>query len=297
MTPSGSADRLTVGVIGAGRVGAPLASALRAVGHEVGAASGISEESRERLETLLPNVPRLQPEEVAARAELVLLTVPDDALRDVVSGIAAQGGWRPGQIVLHTSGVHVLAPLSPASDAGALPVAFHPAMTFTGTSLDVARLEGAPIAITSPPHVVPIGHALAVEIGGEPIVLEEENRALYHAALTHSANHVAALIARSQDLLAGLGIENPGAVLRPLVVASVEGALAQNPGSASNLTGPVVRGDVGTITAHLEALAVSPEAQAEYRAGMHALLAVAHKSGRIDEETQRRIRQLGESFE
>ena len=137
--PSDRPGRLGVGVVGAGRVGAVLGSALRAAGHAVVGASGISEESRERIAVLLQGVPHWEVTEVVERAELVLLTVPDDALPGLVSGLADLGAWQAGQLVVHTSGRFGTAVLDPVRAAGAIPLAIHPAMTFTGTSMDLSR--------------------------------------------------------------------------------------------------------------------------------------------------------------
>ena len=115
------AGRLGVGVVGAGRVGAVLASALRAAGHAVVGASGISAASRERVDALLPGVPILEVPQVVERAELVLLTVPDDALAGLVEGLAATGAWQPGQLVVHTSGASGTAVLAPPSRPGRSP--------------------------------------------------------------------------------------------------------------------------------------------------------------------------------
>ena len=195
------AGRLGVGVVGAGRVGAVLASALRAAGHAVVGASGISAASRERVDALLPGVPLLQVPQVVERAELVLLTVPDDALAGLVEGLAATGAWQPGQIVVHTSGAAGTAVLAPAAAAGAIPLAIHPAMTFTGTSLDLARLPGCTFAVTAPAPVLPIAQALVVELGAEPVVVAEADRPLYHAALAHGANHLVVLVAQAASAL------------------------------------------------------------------------------------------------
>src|SRR5690625_5185487 len=163
--------RLGVGIVGAGRVGAVLGSALRWVGHAVVGASGISEDSKERIATLLPGVPHLDVPEIVERSELVLLTVPDDELADVVKGIAATGGWQQGQLVAHTAGAHGIEILAPATAAGAIPLAIHPAMTFTGTSLDLSRLGGCRFAVTAPRVGVPIAQALVVEMGGAAVMV------------------------------------------------------------------------------------------------------------------------------
>ncbi|MFC7162600.1 Rossmann-like and DUF2520 domain-containing protein [Aquipuribacter hungaricus] len=252
--PDRAAGRLGVGVVGAGRVGAVLASALRAQGHAVVGASGVSEASRERIELLLPGVPRLEVAEVVRRAELVLLAVPDDALADLVAGLAATGAWQAGQLVVHTSGRHGAAVLAPAAAAGAIGLAVHPAMTFTGTSLDLARLPGSSMAVTAPAVVLPVAQALVIEMGAEPVVVPERARAAYHAALAHASNHVVTVLAQSRQLLADAGVEGAAGLLGPLVLAAVDNAVRS--GDLA-LTGPVARGDAGTVRTHLAALAAA----------------------------------------
>ncbi|MBO9552963.1 DUF2520 domain-containing protein [Cellulomonas sp.] len=261
--PSSRPGRLGVGVVGAGRVGAVLGSALRGAGHPVVAVSAVSEASRERAEALLPGVPVLDVPEVVRRAELVLLAVPDDALPGLVAGLAEVGAWQAGQIAVHTSGRFGADVLGPARAVGVIPLAVHPAMTFTGTSLDLARLAGCSFAVTGPAPVLPIGQALVVEIGGEPVVLPEGSRGLYHAALAHGANHLVVLVAQAAEALAAAGVADPGRMLGPLLEAALDGALrAEQPGDAGQrgpgaitaLTGPVRRGDAGTVREHAEAL-------------------------------------------
>lgn len=274
--------RLDVGVVGAGRVGAVLGAALRLAEHRVVGASGISESSATRIDALLPGTPRLDPEAVVRAADLVLLTVPDDALASVVAGLASVGAWRPGQIAVHASGLHGLAVLEPATRLGVTPLAVHPAMTFTGTSIDLARIREAVFAVTAPAPVLPIALALVVELGGEPVVVADEDRALYHAGVVHGANHVVALVTQAMGALRAAGVEDPGRLLGPLVRASLDGALAEAPGAATTLTGPVVRGDVGTVSAHLVALRSRPGTFATYRALARATADVALEAGRID---------------
>jgi predicted short-subunit dehydrogenase-like oxidoreductase (DUF2520 family) len=263
-TPTNRPGRLGVGVVGAGRVGAVLGSALRAAGHSVVGVSAVSAASRERAEALLPQVPVLEVPDVVERAELVLLAVPDDALAALVEGLAATGAWQPGQLVVHTSGRYGWRVLRPAVGAGAIPFALHPAMTFTGTSLDLVRLTDCCFGVTAPGPVLPIAQALVVEMGGEPVVVAEEVRPLYHAALAHAANHLVTLVAQSLDLLRAGGVEVADRVLAPLLSAALDNALRHGD---TALTGPVARGDAGTVAAHLTALADSgvPGADATYR--------------------------------
>ncbi|WP_062136324.1 Rossmann-like and DUF2520 domain-containing protein [Demequina aestuarii] len=273
--------RLTIGVLGAGRVGAVLGAALRRAGHEVVGATGVSEQSRDRIEALLPGVPVVEPDVLVTQADLVLLTVPDDQIGPVAAGLASLGVWRAGQIVAHTSGRYGTDALADAIAAGALPLAIHPAMTFTGTSLDLERLTDAVFAVSAPAPLLPIAQALVVEMGGEPLVIEDASRPAYHAALVHGANHVVTAVTQASAQLARVGVEEPGRVLGPLVHASVEGALSDAPGAVASLTGPVVRGDAGTVAAHLAALADQPEMLHAYRAMARATADLALSGGRI----------------
>jgi predicted short-subunit dehydrogenase-like oxidoreductase (DUF2520 family) len=265
LDPPRAADRparLAVGVVGVGRVGSVLGAALAVAGHRTVAASGVSEASRARAEAMLPGVPLVAPTEVADDADLVLLTVPDDALPPLVEALVAQGRLRPGQLVAHASGRYGVGVLRPAVEVGALPLALHPVMTFTGTSVDLARLAGCPFGVTAPEPLRPVAEALVVEMGGEPSWVPEERRALYHAALANASNHLVTLLSQSMALLRRAGVEEPGRLLGPLAGASLDNALRS--GDAA-LTGPVARGDAGTVAAHLRELeGVSSEALAAY---------------------------------
>lgn len=242
---------LSIGIVSAGRVGSALGSALRAAGHVVVGAHAPSEESLDRLEAMLPGVPALDVEEVARRAEVLLFAVPDDELGPLVEGMAKLGCFTAGQLVIHVAGRYGVGVLDPAARAGALTLAIHPAMTFTGTSLDVARLVGCPFAVTAPATLLPIGQALVTEMGGTATVVEEEDRGLYHAALAHGANHLVSLVSQSMRVLEAIGVDAPGAYLTPLLHAALDGTLGSG---ESALTGPVARGDVGTVREHLASL-------------------------------------------
>ena len=254
--------RLSVGVIGTGRVGTVLAAALERAGHRVTAVSGVSDASRRRAAALLPGAQVAAPTEVAPAVELLLVTVPDDALPGLVEGLVAADAVPRGQLVVHTSGRYGVAVLDPATRAGGLPLALHPAMTFTGKREDLARLAGCSFGVTAPEPLRPIAEALVVEMGGEPQWVDEDRRPLYHAALANGANHLTTLVAESLDLLRRCGVDDPAKLLAPLLGAALDNALRD--GDAA-LTGPVARGDAGTVAAHVAELRrVSPEAVAAY---------------------------------
>jgi predicted short-subunit dehydrogenase-like oxidoreductase (DUF2520 family) len=250
--------RLTIGIISAGRVGTALGAALERADHVVVACCAISHASRQRAERRLPDTAVLPPDEVAGRAELLLLAVPDAELAGA-------------------NGVGVLAPLT---EHGCVPLAIHPAMTFTGSDEDIQRLPGTCFGITAADEVgYAIAQSLVLEIGGEPVRVREDARTLYHAALAHASNHVVTVVLDAVEALRAalwgqelLGQElvgdAPGGVaervLGPLARASLENALQR--GQAA-LTGPVARGDAAAVKGHLQALAeVNPELAQAYRA-------------------------------
>jgi predicted short-subunit dehydrogenase-like oxidoreductase (DUF2520 family) len=228
-----------------------LGSALRAAGHAVVGVSAVSEDSRERANALLPGVPVLEIPDVVERAELVVIAIPDDALPGLVTGLAETGAWLPGQLLVHTSGRFGWKVLEPAVGRGAIPLALHPAMTFTGTSLDLSRLVDCCFGVSAPGPVLPIAQALVVEMGAEPVVIDESMRGLYHAALAHGSNHLVTLVAQALDLLRAAGVDDPARLLAPLLSASLDNSLRAGDNA---LTGPVARGDAGTLASHLEAI-------------------------------------------
>jgi predicted short-subunit dehydrogenase-like oxidoreductase (DUF2520 family) len=265
--------RLKVGIISAGRVGTALGVALERVDHVVVACSAVSQASRRRAERWLPDTPIAPIPDVAAGAELLLLAVPDTELAALVSGLAATSAVRPGTIVAHTSGANGVGVLDTLSEQGCIPLAIHPAMTFTGSDEDISRLPDTCFGITAADEVgYAIAQSLVLEIGGEPFRVREDARPLYHAALAHAGNHIVTVLADALDALRAalpgdLGLDDPDAiaerVLGPLTRAALENTLQRG---QSALTGPVARGDAGAVARHLSALAaVDPYLAEAYR--------------------------------
>ena len=270
---------LSMGVIGAGKVGAVLAARLREAGHPVTTVAGESDASRERAAALLPGVPIEKPSAVARGCDVLLLTVPDDMLPNVVRVLADSGALREGQYVVHTSGRHGLAVLAPAAAVGARVIALHPAMTFTGTAVDLDRLDGTVFGLTAGPAEHPLAEQLVKELGGRPTWVPEEMRTLYHAGLAHGANHLVTLVTEAMELLAAAGSADPAGTLRPLLEAALDNALEH--GDAA-LTGPIVRGDVKTVAAHLEDITANrPDTLPSYVAMARSTLDRAVTDGRL----------------
>ncbi len=228
-----------------------LGAALARAGHRVVAVSAVSGASKERASRLLPGAVLADPQDVVAAADLILLTVPDDALAALVSGLAQIGAPLRGRLLAHASGRYGTAVLDPATSRGALPLALHPVMTFTGRPEDIDRLGGVCFGVTAPQALGPVAEALVIEMGGEPVVIEERDRDLYHAALVNASNHLTTLITESAEMLSGAGVPNPARMLGPLASAALDNALRLG---IAGLTGPVARGDAGTVSRHIEVL-------------------------------------------
>lgn len=264
--------RLSIGLISGGRVGTAVGAALERRGHVVSAVVARSERSRDLVARRLPEARLTDPVGVAEAGELLILAVPDSALPGVVAELAEADAFRPGHIVMHVAGAVGAEVLRPAADAGAVVVAAHPAMTFTGGEADIDRMQGCSWALTSPDETgLVVGQMLVMETGGLPVTVAESHRALYHAALAHGANHLVTLVNDAADALAASFAVQPGGsvegdpdgmggqdavalarrTLEPLLRAALDNVL--NSGDSA-LTGPVMRGDAVTVSRHLDAL-------------------------------------------
>ncbi|MET0901401.1 MAG: DUF2520 domain-containing protein [Mycobacterium sp.] len=289
--------RLKVGIISAGRVGTALGAALEDAEHVVVACSAISAASRDRAHRRLPDTRVLPVDEVAASAELLVLAVPDAELSTLVAGLAATSAVTPGAIVMHTSGANGVGVLAPLTAQDCIPLAIHPAMTFTGGDEDIERLRGTCFGITAADEIgYAVAQALVLEIGGEPFRVREDARMLYHAALAHASNHLVSVISDALEALraaiAGqelLGQELIGdrpnglaeRVVAPLARAALENTLQRGQGA---LTGPIARGDAAAVAGHLAALAeVDPDLVQAYRAAALRTAQRAHSPQEIFE--------------
>ncbi|MBX3089830.1 MAG: DUF2520 domain-containing protein [Cryobacterium sp.] len=223
MTPR--SGRLGVGIIGSGKVGPVLGAALAGAGHAIIGISASDQESVDRVEAILPGAPILEIPELVERSELVVLAIPESQLKSMVEGLAKVGVWQAGQLVLHTVAGLGVGVLAAATSAGAIPLALHPALAFTGTSVDLQRLRESYCAVTAPGPVLTIAQALAVEIGAEPLVVAEEDRAAYGEAIATATSFSTAIVGQAIGLLDGIGVEAPGAVLASLIRSTVDNAL------------------------------------------------------------------------
>ena len=280
----GQANRLGIGIIGAGRVGAVLGLALQRAGHTITGVHAVSDASITRAETLLPDVPIIEIPDILRRSEAVIFAVPDDVLEPLVAGLASAGHIQTGHLLVHTSGRYGTLVLHSVREYGAIPVAIHPAMTFSGLSLDADRLQNTAFGITADAVVAPIAEALVVEMGGIPVTIPENARPTYHAAMAHASNHLVTLTAQAQAMLESAGIAQAPKLLGNLMNASLENALSNGDQA---LTGPVSRGDIGTVATHIATLQEleDPDLYETYRSMAIATARRAHGAGFINAST------------
>jgi predicted short-subunit dehydrogenase-like oxidoreductase (DUF2520 family) len=192
-------SRLTFHVVGSGPVGQTVSLALQAVQH-------VPVENFD--------------------ADLLVLAIPGEELLKTIEGYAAAGIFKSGQLVAHTSPDFGYSVLEPAARAGAIPLAIHPAMRFTGTSIDLPRLRDSRIAVSAPKIALPIAEALAIEIGGEPVVIPEDARSAYSESFSVATSFSAMVVSQAIGLLEDAGVENARDIIGPVVRSAVDRALA-----------------------------------------------------------------------
>ena len=289
------------GFIGAGVTGATLARALSAAGIPVTAAASRSRASAERLAAAVPGCRVVASgQDVAERADLVFLTVPDDVLAEVAGAIA----WRPGQAVVHCSGAQPVSLLAPAERQGAAIGGFHPLQTLPDMDQPPSVLRGVAFGVEAEAPLRGELEGLARDLGGWPIPLSSSDRALYHASAVAVCGFVATLLGLASELWHGMaasggetrdesgnGVDVGLQALLPLVRGTVESVAER--GLPGALTGPLVRGDAGTVRRHLEALErVSPGFMHLYGHLALAALPMARAKGGLDPSREAEIERL-----
>ncbi|WP_328330066.1 DUF2520 domain-containing protein [Kribbella sp. NBC_00382] len=263
-----------IGIIGSGRAGSALGAALASAGHPVTGVTARSQASLDRAARLLPDVPVLAADEVTARADVVLVAVPDSAISEVARSLPLTAE----QYVVHLSGAHGLAVLQPTV---AIPVALHPPMTFTGDRPDLSAIT---FTATAPERARPVVERLVKALGADLQWVAEDQRARYHAGVVHGANHLTTLLAQAFAVLRDAGITDPAATLRPLLSATLDNTLRSGHDA---LTGPIARGDVETVAAHLAVL--RGRTASTYAELARATVDLAAADGRLERSTAERF--------
>ena len=291
--PEDPSGRPRIGFIGAGRVGCALGVAFARAGWPVAAVASRDPAHRERFRSLLPGVQAVPTAgAMSDEVDLLFITVPDDALADV----AAQVRLYAGQAAVHTSGALPADVLEPAQAAGSAIGSFHPLVAFADQEAALAALPGATVALEGSDELVSVLAQLASDIGAQPVRLPPGGKQAYHAAAVLAAGGFVGLLDGIAEVGRGAGLDEAGAlaIYAPLIRQSLGNA--ERMGIDGALTGPFVRGDEGTVRAHLGALSrLAPGALELYLAVARRELDIAVRRGELSEVRAASLRSLLEA--
>ena len=240
-----------LGFIGAGVVGTALALRLHEKGYPVVAVASRSESSAEKLADAVSGCQAYKSKQVVADvSDLVLITTPDDNIPEVVLELS----WRAGQSVIHCSGVDSLDVLQKAKDDGAYVGGFHPLQTFASLAKAIENIPGSTFALEAEEPLLSILKGMTEALEGNYVVLGLGDKPLYHAAAVIACNYTVTLMKMATDLWRTFGVSPDEATkaIMPLLHGTINNI--ENVGLPNCLTGPIARGDVGTVLKHLEAM-------------------------------------------
>lgn len=281
---------LKLGFIGAGTVGTALAVLLSHHGYEVAAVSSRGLTSAKNLAEAvnLRHVPSTS-QDVADISDLIFITTPDGIIPTVVSQVQ----WRTGQSVIHCSGADSTDVLEPAKISGAMVGCFHPLQTFAGINEAMKNIPGSTFAIEAEPPLLSTLKDMATAVGGDWIELKASDKAAYHAAAVIACNYLVTLIKLATDLWQTFSIPPDQATksLLPLLRGTLNNI--ENIGLPQCLTGPVARGDTGTIKKHLATLEkVAPSVLSVYQELGLQTIPIALAKGKINEKQARELQTI-----
>jgi predicted short-subunit dehydrogenase-like oxidoreductase (DUF2520 family) len=284
---AGPGEHPTTGIIGGGAVGTALGIALTRAGWPIHAVASRDPDRRARFAALVDGARAFaEPQALIEEVELIIVAVPDD----VIGPLASQVRMYSGQAMIHTSGVLEANVLAPAMAAGTQVGSFHPLVAFADTERAVAALHGATVAIEGDDQLAGLLAEMADTLGATAVRLAPGSKAAYHAAAVLAAGGFAALLDAIATLGSAAGIDEPGslAVYGPLIEGTLGNARAL--GIRAALTGPMTRGDVGTLVAHLEALRTqAPDVLPLYVAAGRREIVLAEARGVLAPETAARM--------
>jgi predicted short-subunit dehydrogenase-like oxidoreductase (DUF2520 family) len=285
---AGPGETPVTGIVGAGAVGTALGLALSRAGWPIHAIASRDPERRDRFKTLVDTArPFAEAQALVEEVELIILAVPDD----VIAPLAGSIRMYSGQAMIHTSGAVGAEVLAPAMAAGTQIGSFHPLVAFADTERAVAALHGATVAIEGDDQLAALLSEMAERLGAHAVRLKPGTKAAYHAAAVLAAGGFVALLDAIAELGAVAGLDEAGslAIYGPLIEGTLGNARAL--GIRAALTGPMTRGDVGTLTAHLAALAAhAPDVLPLYAAAADREIDLAIERGALAPETAATMR-------
>jgi predicted short-subunit dehydrogenase-like oxidoreductase (DUF2520 family) len=279
----------TLAFLGAGRLAASLATALHRQGQSITAVASRNHASAVNLAARLAGTQALDIQAAVDAADLVFITVPDDAIATIANTLR----WRPGQRVVHCSGATEVAALNAAAQAGALTGGFHPLQIFSDPDKAIELLAGSSVAIEAPEPLAGELHALATALGMRALTLPAGARARYHASANFAASFLLPVLAEAVSIWERFGIDESAALAALLPLAHGTLVSAGNKGLVGAGSGPISRGDAGVIAKHLTALGeLGTEHVTFYRELGIRQLQLAEKGHRLNQDQLKQLREL-----
>jgi len=280
----------SIGIIGAGTVGNALAFRLMLAGYPVTAVFSRTPASAEKLAARIPGCRVVNSAQaVTDAADITFITTPDSAIRSVADSIT----WKPGKNAVHCSGSDSVAILESARQAGAEVGGFHPLQTFAGVEQAIENIPGSTFALEATGELLEKLKNMAEAVGGHWITLTAEDKAAYHAAAVFASNYLVTLVKLATDLWKTFNVPAPTAVqaLLPLLRGTLHNI--ETIGLPDCLTGPIARGDTGTLEKHLYTIKTKqPSLLTVYcEMGRHTI-PIALAKGKIDESKAKQMESL-----
>ena len=281
---------LKTGFIGAGTTGTALAVRLSQKGCPVVAVSSRTLSSAQKLAALVPDCRVYHTaQDVAEAAELVFITTPDD----VMAQVCAEVQWREVNSVVHCSGAHSVDILGSAKKLGAAVGSFHPLQTFADVDQAIRNLPGSTFALEAEEPLLTTQKELTRLLNGNWVVLKPGDKVLYHVAAVFACNYLVTLVKLALDLWLNFGVSSKEATraLLPLLEGTINNI--NNIGLPDCLTGPVARGDSGTIEGHLSALETrNLDLLTTYKELGLQTIAIALAKGKVSEQKAEEMKAL-----
>ncbi len=275
----------SVAIVGAGKVGSALAVALNNAGYPIVGVASRTLRSAQKLGQRL-NVRYSEKASEVTAADIIFITTPDREITAAAQSIAADGGYRSGQIVAHTSGSLPATAVEVAQKFGAKVASFHPLQSFADVKTAISNLPGSYFALEGEAEALAVLHVVVQDLKGTAFTIKKEDKPLYHAAAVVASNYLTATVYLATSMLKELGLENKQAVeaLLPLIQGTINNIKKAGPIKA--LTGPIERGDGITLNKHLQALReINPIYKKTYQMLGRLTIEIAVSKGSIDKKT------------
>jgi len=282
-----------IAIIGAGNVGRVIGYALAKKGYHITGIVCRTAVSGEKAAGLLECPVYSQPEQACKEAEIIFLTTPDRVIKDVCEHIAAKAGFCDGQVVLHTSGAYSSKILSSASREGARVISFHPLQSFAAMDESLRSLPGTFFAVEGDERCYPLARELVQALEGELFIISTEMKELYHAAACLASNYFVSLIDMALRCFKVMDVPEEKALsgLMPLVSGTLSNIARLGPAKA--LTGPIARGDLITLSTHIDKMeALTPELVPLYKQIGLYTAGLAVRKGTIDKSIEKEMKTL-----